>query len=145
MLYKVAFATGLRCGELASLTTASLLLEDGAPSIVVEAVNSKRGQLDGQLIPTWLAADLLSFLRSRPVAPVVSRKPQPLFRGSWHSRAAEMIRADLKAAEIDYADDAGHVFDFHGQRKVYTTGHSKRGVHRKRRRSSPGTVRSISR
>ena len=132
MLYKVAYATGLRCGELAGLTEASLMLEDTTPAIVVEAAHSKRGERDVQPIPTWLAGELRIWLRTRPTPAIVSRRPRRLWPGSWDGRGAEMLRIDLEAAEILYRDEAGHVFDFHSLRHQFATGLAKSGVHPKK-------------
>ena len=94
MLYQIAFATGYRCGELASLTTASLLLDDNPPVIVVEARDSKRGQEEIQLIPHWLVSELHLWLHTRPIAGGTMKKRTDLFPGSWAGRAAEVIRID---------------------------------------------------
>lgn len=128
MLYKTAYASGLRCSKLRSLTTASLMLGDAAPIIVLEAAHSKSGNRDEQLIPMWLADDLQTWLRNKPAPAVVSGRLRELWPGSWDGRAAEMLREDLKAAGVPYVDEAGEYFDFHAIRHDYLTGFSERDV-----------------
>ncbi len=44
---------------------------------------------------------------------------------------AEMIRRDLKAAEIPYEDESGRQFDFHALRHQYISSLAAAGVHPK--------------
>jgi hypothetical protein len=54
--------------------------------------------------------------------------PQLLWPGSWMRHAAEMLRADLAAVEIDYRDAAG-VYDFHSLRHQYVSNLADAGAH----------------
>jgi integrase len=129
MLYRFAVGTGLRASEIASLKTDSLLLGQEPPVVIVEAAYSKRRQRDEQPIPTWLAERLRVWLAKRPGQPMLWVDPQVLWPGSWRRHAAEMLRADLEAAEIDYRDAAGRVFDFHALRHQYVSDLADAGVH----------------
>jgi integrase len=138
--YLVAASTGLRAGELHSLTDASFDLDDTPPTVTVEAGDSKHKERD--LVP--LRADLVPLLRSW-------LRPGPLWPGTWHKKAAKMIYRDLgvaraawiKEAEDDPAerkareqsdflcerDRDGLVFDFHGLRGQFVTSLARAGVH----------------
>lgn len=136
MLYAVAAFTGLRAGELASLTLGSIDLDNG--TVVVEAAYSKRRRQDElplhpsliERLAPWLAAkrqggstDILPMRRGKN-DPVVSRR---LFPGSWSERSAQMIRADLTGAGIPI-DTADGSLDFHGLRHTFCTRLAKCGI-----------------
>jgi hypothetical protein len=97
--------------------------------VIVEAAYSKRRQREEQPIPTWLAARLRVWLAKRPGQPMLWVDPQVLWPGSRRRHAAEMLREDLKAAEIDYRDAAGRVFNFHALRHQYVSDLAAAGVH----------------
>ena len=126
MLYQFAAGTGLRASELASLETDSLHFDDDPPYVVVEAAYSKRRRRDEQPMPTWLMAKLRTWLANRPA---VELRNDRLWPGSWHDRAAEMLRIDLAAAEIPYIDERGEYFDFHALRRQYISSLSDAGIH----------------
>ncbi len=58
-------------------------------------------------------------------------KGEPVWPGTWHERAAEMLRNDLRAAGIDYQDDARRFFDFHAMRGQFISLLAARGPHPK--------------
>ena len=109
MLYIAAANTGFRCRELASLTPAAFELESDPPTVVVAASYSKHRRDDVQpLLPAFVEL-LRPWLASRPA-------DQACWPGTWHARAADMIKGDLAAAGIKYEDAKGRVFDFHALR-----------------------------
>lgn len=123
-LYVAAASTGFRATELSSLTVADVT-EDAATVAAGFAKNRRR-----DTIP--LSADTLAEL-----APLVAgRKPAervwPERTGKawdvWWNRGAKMLRADLAAAGIPYADDRGRVFDFHALRGQFATDLMRAGV-----------------
>jgi site-specific recombinase XerD len=121
MLYRVAAYTGLRLSELCSLTVASFDLE--AKTLTVAAAYSKHRRND--VLP--LHASLVERLR-----PWLTTKTTTLWTihgRYWGTRAAEMIRRDLKRAEIAYVDDQGRVVDFHALRHTFITQLARAGVH----------------
>jgi len=144
MLYTLAGYTGLRCGELASVTPASFGLDAEQPTVTVEAAYSKRRRKDTLPLHPDLAALFQEWIASKP-------KDIPLWPGTWKEKAAKMLRMDLAAARsawiqeakpdgradreassfLAYRDDAGRVFDFHACRGQFISELARRGVHPK--------------
>lgn len=112
MLYRVALLTGLRSGELSSLTPASFDLVERVVRVSPADTKNRKGA--EQPIPPALAADLATFLAGRP--------PGDRLWILKASRPAEMIRADLEAAGVPYVDARGRVADFHALRTTFATG-----------------------
>ena len=150
MLYITAAYTGLRAGELASLSEASLELESKVPTAAVAAAYSKRRRRDEQplrpdlaaLLREWLQGKASKAPRPRAVVPMretgqtsPGREKAPprgkLWPGKWHDDAAEMLRYDLDAAGIPYEDPEGRVFDFHALRHQFISNLAAAGVHPK--------------
>lgn len=100
MLYLVASNTGLRNQELASLTPESFDLDGDEPSVVVEASYSKHRRQDVQPIRADLAELLREYLAGKPAG-------ERLWASRWWTKAANMIRADLKDARRNWIDEAG--------------------------------------
>jgi integrase len=125
-VYMVAAYTGLRAGELASLTPTDF----GKTSVTVRASMTKNAKLAEQP----LRADLVKLLR-----PWLSTfdDDQRLWPGRWYRKAAKMLQVDLKAAGIPYKTAAG-VFDFHSLRVTYVTELVRAGIH-------PRVVQSLAR
>ena len=99
MLYRLAIETGLRAGELASLTRASFDLSLDRPVVRVEAAYSKHRREDELPLRPDTAADLSDF--------VTSKFPgQPLFKIG--EKGAAMMRADLAAARTAWIKNAVH-------------------------------------
>lgn len=120
MLYRLALLTGLRLGELRSLTPRSFDLTPEAPSVTVNAAYSKRRRTDVQPLPAPLAAMLAPWLAGRsPDAPVFAQLGR---------RPAEILRRDLERAGIPYRDDAGRVVDFHALRTTYVSTLARSGA-----------------
>ncbi len=120
MLYRVALGTGFRAAELRSLRPANFDLETDLPTISVEAAYSKHRKQDIQPISRQLADMLRLFL--------VNKDPEePVF--SPHSdKTADMLRADLRAADIDPVDSAGTRIDFHALRHTFITLGAQAGI-----------------
>ena len=141
VLYIVASHTGLRVSELASLAPASIDMEGSPPTIAVDASYSKRRRRD--ILP--LRNDVAGLLRQIVAdaagdasgkvpfrkGPRMGHTDAKLWPGTWHRRAAEMLRVDLEAAEIPFADAAGRVADFHSLRHGFITNLARGGVHPK--------------
>lgn len=144
MLYIVAANTGLRAGELASLTAASFDVQADPPTVAVEAAYSKRRRRD--VLP--LRRDLADALRPW----LTARGPGRLWPGSWSNVAAAILRRDLataRAAWIEQAanaseraareagdfladfDASGRALDFHALRHTFVTNLARAGVHPK--------------
>ncbi len=122
MLYRIAIETGLRAGELRSLTVSSFDL--GGLTVTVEARHSKRRRQDTLPLRPETAGDLRVFFAGKlPKAKA--------FRMPHKDRVSDMIQADLAEAGIPYVDESGRYADFHGLR--HTTGSflAAAGVHPK--------------
>lgn len=145
LLYRVAVETGLRAGELRSLTRASFDLDGDPPTVTVAASYSKRRRTD--VLP--LRRDTVSVLREALDGTAHS---EHVFLWSNATRVAEMLRADLEAARaawIEKADNEaereerkksdflkdvdarGRVVDFHALRHTFVTRLASSGVHPK--------------
>jgi len=124
ILYWLAVETGLRAGELRSLTRASFELDASPPTVTVTAAYPKRRRDDTLPLRSDLAAELRPVLAR--LAPGAS-----VFNVPRRENVARMFRADLKAAGIPYRDDAGRVADFHSLRHSFITNLIRAGVHNK--------------
>jgi integrase/recombinase XerC len=124
MVYAVAMATGFRAGELASLEPGSFALDSEPPTATVRAAYSKNRRESVQPLPPDVAAALRAYLAGRPVG-------EPVWPGSWADDGADMLRIDLEAAGIPFADTEGRVCDFHALRHSYITLLQRSGVHPK--------------
>jgi integrase len=111
MLYRVAVLTGLRSKELGTLTPASFDLTDRMVRVARADTKNRKGA--EQPLPPVLAADLATFLASRP--------PHDRLWPLKGSRPAEMIRFDLEAAGVPYVDARGRYADFHSLRTTFAT------------------------
>jgi hypothetical protein len=100
-------ATGLRYSEIASIRPASF--DWKAPSVTIAAAYTKNGDPATLPLPDDLAVDLRIYVGSRPAG-------APIFPLPRRGRGAEMLQADLVAANIPYVDASGQYFDFHSLR-----------------------------
>jgi len=108
LLYRLAAESGLRRGELASLTRASFDLDGAAPTVTLEARDSKRRRRDTLPLRPHMAEALRAHLNGK--APTAPALPVPS-----RNRTAPMLREDAEAAGLDLAG-----LDFHSLR--HTTG-----------------------
>ncbi len=99
-LYAVAFQTGLRAFELASLTKGSFARKADPPTVTVAARYSKRRREDVQRLPAELAEALRSYLDGKPADMLV-------WPGTWHRRAYQMLARDLEAARQTWIEEGG--------------------------------------
>jgi integrase len=144
MLYLVGGATGLRSGELASLTPESFALDADPPVVVVEAAYSKHRRRDEVPLHPGLVGELRGWLAGKPAG-------ERLWPGKWaqHTEAVDMIRRDLAVARaawigeartaderadregsdfLLYRDSQGRVADFHALRHTFITDLVRAGV-----------------
>jgi integrase len=145
-LYAVALQSGLRAGELASLTAESFRLDEGTPVIQLQAQHSKRRRRDVQPIPRTLAEGIRDWLgtkgRGRPLWPrtwhlrayTMIHKDLDRARAAWLAEAADQAERDRREADrefLRYEDDQGRTADFHALRHSYVTSLARSGVHPK--------------
>ena len=144
LIYKTLVLTGLRKGELASLTAAKLSLEGQLPYAVLDAAAEKNG--GGSTIPLRadLAADLRAWLddRDKPTAETNPRTipfGREIKRDAGKEAAAKplftvpaglvrILDRDMKAAGIEKRDERGRTVDVHALRHSFGTLLSKGGV-----------------
>jgi len=120
LLYLLAASTGLRFGEIKSLTPRSFDLKSDPPSVTVEAAYSKRRRRDAQPLRRDVADALKPLLdATRPGAPLWPKLPDEM---------GKVMAEDLKAAGIPVRDDAGRVVDFHALRHTFITRLARSGV-----------------
>ena len=125
LLYRLAVETGLRRGELASLTRESFDLNGECPTVRVAAAYSKHRREDVLPLRTDTAADLRDFLARK--LPDASAFAMPTSR----HKSAAMFKADLEVAGLRYIDAAGRYADFHSLRHTCGSLLAASGVHPK--------------
>ncbi len=138
LIYKTLVLTGLRKGELASITVGQLKLDGPRPRARLEAADEKNRQ--GSWIPlradlavdirTWLAGKLSTAQNDarHRCEPIPDRLPaeMPLF--TVPAGLVRILNRDLKAAGIPKVDDRGWTVDVHALRHTFGTLLSKGGV-----------------
>ncbi len=141
LAYKVAVTTGLRRGELASLTVGQLDLDGDFPHIALKAADEKNRQ--GNSIPLrrdvadelreWVAsmsgcgagsANVLAFRRDPGTAKVCASTRLLTIPKAF----CKILDRDLNAAGIPKSDDRGRTIDVHALRHTFGTMLSVAGV-----------------
>jgi integrase len=141
-LYLTACATGLRAGELASLTPEAFDLGGDLAAVRVASSCTKNRREAIQPLPADVAALLAEYLQDKPSGALV-------WPGKWKSRAFIMIQADLETARngwldeahgalertdreqsdfLTYCDSQGRFADFHSLRHSFITAIGKTGA-----------------
>jgi integrase len=138
LIYKTLLLTGLRKGELASLTVANLSLDGDIAFAQLDAADEKNRE--GNTVPIrtdlandfrhWLA-DKLARLQAealRTDAPIPARLPPetPVF--DVPDKLCKILNRDLRLAGIAKRDDRGRVLDVHALRHTFGSLLSKGGV-----------------
>jgi integrase len=141
MLYRLAVETGLRAGELASLTPASFNLNDrGSATVTVAAAYSKHRREDVLPLRPDLANEMVAYVAARPATDRLFHVPH---------KSARMLSADLRQARalwiretpdraerrtrrasffLTVHDASGRVVDFHALRHTFITRLARSGV-----------------
>jgi integrase len=123
LFYLLAVSTGLRRGELASLTIGQLHLNAvPTPYLDLDAENAKSGH--GASIP--LRADVVDELRRRLAERPDARYDNMLFD---QPPTIRIFDGDCQAAGIAKTDDRDRVVDIHALRHTFGTHLSASGVH----------------
>ncbi len=119
LIYLLAFHTGLRRSEIATLEWRDVFLDDATPFIRLRASQSKNRKGD----TVWLHPELVENLATaRATGVKASDKVVEMFP------RLRAFRKDLVAAGIPYLDEFGRRFDFHSTRKTLNTRMAKNGV-----------------
>jgi len=121
MLYLLAQRTGLRRGELRSLTPNSFDFSAEPSYVTVRAARPKRRRQD--MLP--LSRDIAEALQEHLAGSLPNELVWP---GSWWQISAKMLRQDLADAGIESVDNAGRIVDFHSLRTTFITSLARAGV-----------------
>ena len=138
LIYKTLVLTGLRKGELASLTVIQLELDGPTAYATLHAADEKAGRGADVPLRADLADDLRRWLADRLEAvrrqarasgdPIPATLPDaaPLF--NVPTGLIRILDRDLAAAGIPKRDDRGRTVDVHAMRHTFGTHLSKGGV-----------------
>jgi len=139
LIYKTLVLTGLRRGELASLTVGQLELDGSTAYIRLNAGDAKSGSGADIPIRADLAGDLREWINDRAetmrakarlligaAIPAHLPRDEPLF--NVPAKLIRIMDRDLEAAGIPKRDDRGRTVDVHALRHTFGTHLSKGGV-----------------
>jgi integrase len=138
LMYKTLVLSGLRKGELASLSVAKLRLDGPMPHVELDARDEKNREGNGVVIRADLAEDLKQWLADKLAAlrtealrrgePIPATLPAdtPVF--DVPSGLVRIFDRDLLAAGIAKKDDRGRTLDVHALRTTFGTLLSRGGV-----------------
>jgi integrase len=138
LIYKTMVLTGLRLGELASITVGQLHLDAAQPHAELLARDAKAGQRALIPIRNDLAADLRGWVDGKlhnlrreaeedgKVLPLSLPADEPLF--CVPRNLIKSFNLDLAAAGIGKEDERGRTVDLHALRHTFGTHLSKNGV-----------------
>jgi integrase len=137
LLYLVLVTTGLRKGELSSLTVADVDLDDEHPAITLAAANAKNGREARLPLRSDVAAELLAWITQRQNRRVErSATKDRLFYVP--NKLVRILYRDLKAAGIPKRDRRGRIVDVHAFRGTFGTHLARAGV-------DPVTLKTLTR
>jgi integrase len=114
LLYRTAFYTGLRRGELRALRVCHLELDGDEPRLVLPGELTKNGRAARLPLRSGFAAELRRWIEDagRGKGDLVFRVGRDV---------AKHLKRDLRAAGLPIRDEKGRVFDFHALRKCMGT------------------------
>lgn len=118
-MYLTAVFTGLRRGELESLTWGDVHLDAVVPYLTVRASQSKNGKCES--LPLHL--DVVMGLKS--IRPRDADPNAAVFKKMYRTK---QFQKDLLAAGIPYKDDHGRYADFHAFRHTFNTNLAREDV-----------------
>ena len=144
-LYRLAAETGLRAGELRSLTRGSFVLDGLKPGVTIAAAYAKNRRQDNLPLRPTTAAAMADYLSSKlPAAKAFSMPARghlvDMFRAdlaeareAWIGKAkdAEARQERESSNFLVYRDDANRVADFHALRHTFISNLAAAGVHPK--------------
>jgi integrase len=138
LIYKTLVLTGLRKGELASLTVVRLHLDEAVPFLALAAAYEKNREGNDIPLRDDLAADLRDWLADKlrrlqeearhSGAPIPARLPPDTRVFDVPSRLVKILDRDLRLAGIPKRDGRGRVLDVHALRHTFGTMLSRGGV-----------------
>lgn len=138
LLYKCLVLTGLRKGELASLTVGQCELDGPTPHITLNAADEKNREGNAVPLRADLAADLSRHLAGRleaaqRAAKAASRPTPAQLKPTEKllyvpTGLVRILNRDLEAAGIPKRDDRGRTLDVHALRTTFGSLLSRAGV-----------------
>jgi integrase len=138
LIYKTLVLTGLRKGELASLTVAHLRLDDVVPCITLDAADEKNREGNDIPLRDDLAADLRGWLADKlhrlqdearqAGGTIPARLPPDTRLFDVPDKLCKILNRDLRLAGIPKRDDRSRVLDVHALRHTFGSLLSKGGV-----------------
>ena len=130
--YKALVLTGLRRGELASITESQIVLDSDSPCLFLAAKDAKNGAEATIPIRAVLADDIRGLIDARraasPTVAIDSAAAQDLPVFDVPKQLIKAFDRDLKAAGILKHDDRGRSLDVHALRTSFGTLLSVGGV-----------------
>lgn len=121
LLWKLAIESGLRMGEVRSLTVASFDFAAEPPTVRVEAADSKGKRADDVILFPQTAEAIREHVRGKD-------GPEQAFHMPAAGHMVEALRQDLEAAGIPYTVN-GRDADCHSLRHTFITNLCLAGVH----------------
>jgi integrase len=138
LIYKTLVLTGLRKGELASLTPAHLHLDEAVPFLNLDAADEKNREGSDIPLRDDLAADLREWLADKLArlqeearqagAPIPARLRPDTSVFIVPDKLCKILTRDLRLAGIPKRDDRGRTLDVHALRHTFGSLLSKGGV-----------------
>jgi integrase len=138
LIYKTLLLTGLRKGELASLTVGQLHLDEAVSFVALDAADEKNRQGNDIPLRDDLANDLRDWLSAKlerlqaaaldAGEPIPARLPADTLVFNVPDKLCKILNRDLKLAGIAKRDERGRVLDVHALRHTFGTLLSKGGV-----------------
>jgi len=138
LVYKTFLLTGLRRGELASVTVGQLRLDEPVAYLALDAGDEKSREGNDMPLRDDLAADLRDWVADKlrrlqeearqAGTPIPARLPPdtPLF--TVPVELVQILNRDLRLAGIPKCDERGRTLDVHALRHTFGTHLSKGGV-----------------
>ena len=128
LVYKFMMLTGLRRGEVASLTVGALCLDEAAPYVCVEGKHAKSGRAATLPLRGDLADNLRKHIERLAEVNGGEIPPgAPLFDIDWRN-LLRTFNLDLAAAGIPKRDAQGRTVDVHCLRHTFATLLARNGV-----------------
>jgi len=142
LVYKTLVLTGLRRGELASLTIGSLVLNETVPYAILEAGNAKNRQRSEIPLRDDLTVELAQWIAAKQQAHNNQSEVVLSFETALNKQLSldtplfttvtreflKVLNRDIAAADIDKTDERGHTIDVHALRHTYGSLLSAGGV-----------------
>lgn len=122
LIYRMALETGLRAGEIRSLTVLSFDFESEYPTVRVEPSDTKGKKSADIILTSGMVEVLKEFFSGKEPQDTAFAMPHP-------ANTAEMLKVDLANAGIKYTDTSNRDVDFHSLRHTFITNLSLAGVH----------------